>query len=341
MSEPTDTKRSTRLEDLAAKAGVSISTASRALNDSPHVNRRTKQAIWKLAREMDYPFRGYMPLGPAGADATLALVVPRPPARATQLSDPFFFELFASIGQAARERGCDLVFSHTAPNSYEELVYALDTSRAEGVIFIGQSSLHSAFNQLMDHNRNFVVWGAQLPDQDYCSVGSDNELGGRRATSHLLRLGRKRIVFLGDQSAPEAFQRQKGYSDALQDAGLTRDAELVVSCQFTLEAGRTAVETLLARGLKFDAIFAASDLIGLGAMRALREAGLSVSGDVAVVGYDNVPFSQMSHPTLSTINQDVTRAGRTLVSKILDSDGFPGQSLRTPTDLIVRESCGG
>ena len=108
-------RRNTRLEDLAKLAGVSISTASRALNDSPAVNARTKQLIWKLAREHDYPFRRYMPAGPIGADGVIALVTPRPQGREGRLSDPFFLELLAGVGEAARERGCDVIMSHFAP----------------------------------------------------------------------------------------------------------------------------------------------------------------------------------------------------------------------------------
>ncbi|HEV2867367.1 MAG TPA: LacI family DNA-binding transcriptional regulator, partial [Allosphingosinicella sp.] len=191
-------RKSTRLEDIAALAGVSISTASRALNDSPSVNSRTKQLIWKLAREHNYPFRRYMPAGPIGATGTIALVVPRPQGRDTQLDDPFFLELVAGLGDAARERGCDLLVSHFAPTSFDDLSAAMGTSRADGVVFLGQSSLHRAFNRLAETEGRFVVWGAQLPDQAYCSVGSDNLGGGRRATLHLARLGRKRIVYLGD-----------------------------------------------------------------------------------------------------------------------------------------------
>jgi len=150
----------TRLEDLAKMAGVSIATASRALNDSPAVNKRTKQAIWKLAREMDYPLRRYMPAGPIGAEATIAIVVPRPQGREGRLSDPFFLELFAGVGEAARERGCDVLVSHIAPANFEDLSVAMTTSRAEGVIFLGQSSLHAAFNRLSETEGRFVVWGA-------------------------------------------------------------------------------------------------------------------------------------------------------------------------------------
>ena len=146
-------RHNTRLEDLAKLAGVSISTASRALNDSPAVNARTKQLIWKLAREHDYPFRRYMPAGPIGADGVIALVTPRPPGREGRLSDPFFLELLAGVGEAARERGCDVIMSHFSPTSYDDLSAAMNTSRADGVIFLGQSTLHQSLNRLASSGR--------------------------------------------------------------------------------------------------------------------------------------------------------------------------------------------
>jgi DNA-binding LacI/PurR family transcriptional regulator len=334
-------RRTTRLEDIAALAGVSISTASRALNDSPAVNARTKQLIWKLAREQDYPFRRYMPAGPIGASGTIALVVPRPQGREGQLDDPFFLDLFAGISDAARERGCDLLVSHIAPVSFDDLSGALTTSRADGVIFLGQSSLHHAFNRLAGSGARFAVWGAQLPDQAYCSVGSDNVAGGRRATLHLARLGRRRIVFLGDTEAPEVTQRVRGYQEALDQAGLEQDPALMVPAHFTVESAEAAVDALVARGDAFDGIVAASDLIALGAARALLRSGRRVPRDVSVVGYDDVPFARYSRPALTTVRQDTARAGRLLVSKLIDAGAAEMRSERLPTELIVRESCGG
>lgn len=335
-------RKTTRLEDIARLAGVSIATASRALNDSPAVNDRTKQTIWKLAKEHDYPFRRHMPAGPIGAQGTIALVVPRPQGREGRLSDPFFLELLAGVGEAARERGCDLLMSHISPANYDELSAALNTSRADGVIFLGQSSLHSAFNRLIDADHRFVVWGAELPDQDYCSIGSDNISGGRRATLHLARLGRKRIVFLGDLDPPEAMQRHRGYLDAMNQSGLDVDADLIVPAHFEVESAEAAVDALIRRGLDFDGVVAASDQIALGAVRALLHAGVEVPGQVSVIGFDNVPFSRYSRPALSTIAQDTMKAGRLMVSKLLDHGGAAaGRSERVPTELIVRETCGG
>jgi DNA-binding LacI/PurR family transcriptional regulator len=232
--------------------------------------------------------------------------------------------------------------SHVSPANLHDLSIAMTTSRADGVIFLGQSTLHAAFNRIAETEGRFVVWGAELPDQNYCSIGSDNINGGRRATSHLARLGRKRIVYLGDLDPPEAQQRQRGYQEALETAGLSVDPDLIIPAHFEVESAEAAVDSMLRRGLDFDGIVAASDLIALGAVRALLHAGKSVPGDVSVIGFDNVPFSRYSRPALSTIAQDTMKAGRLMISKLLDHAGQGGgRSERIPTDLIVRETCGG
>ncbi len=333
--------RGARLEDIARRAKVSISTVSRALNDSPAVKRRTKQAIWKIAREYDYDFRQSMPAGPIGADATIAIVVPAPQARKSHVADPFFFELLAGIAEAARDRNADLLMSYLSPSSDDDLEYALTTSRATGVIFIGQSSLHHAFNRLAKQESRFVVWGAAFPDAAYCSVGSDNVLGGQRATGHLIRLGRERILFLGDTEAPEADQRYRGYKQAMAAAGREVDDALFAPAFFDVHAAEAATHAVLDSGVEFDGVLAASDLIAIGAIRALNRAGRRVPEDVSVVGYDNIPASRLVSPQLTTIDQDATLAGRMLVSKLIDSRGEMATSDRLQTSLLIRDSCGG
>lgn len=334
-------RKSARLEDIARDAGVSISTVSRALNDSPAVKRRTKQQIWKIAREHDYDFRLNMPTGPIGAEATIAVVAPAPQARETRVADPFFLDLLAGIAEAARDRNADLLISHLSPRAAEDLEYAMATSRATGMIFIGQSSLHAAFNDLAHRDDRFVVWGAEMPDAEYCSIGSDNFAGGRRATSHLTRLGRKRILFLGDTEAPEAEQRHRGYRQALEKADIAFAQELTIAAHFDVHSAEAATRSAIDRGVEFDAVFAASDLIAIGAIRALTRTGRSVPDDVSVVGYDNIAASRLVTPRLTTIDQDANLAGRMLVSKLIDTQGGQATSDRLETSLLIRESCGG
>ncbi len=338
---PERQKKSARLEDIAREAGVSISTVSRALNDSPAVKRRTKQEIWKIARAHDYDFRSTMPNGPIGAHATIAVIVPAPQARETRVADPFFLELLAGIAEAARERNVDLVMSHLSPRSAEDIEYAMSTSRATGMIFIGQSSLHKAFNTFAASENRFVVWGADFADAAYCTVGSDNVAGGRRAVSHLTRLGRERILFLGDTEAPEAEQRHRGYRLALEEAGLAIDDALTLPAHFDVHSAEAATRSAIDQGISFDGVFAASDLIAIGAIRALTRSGRRVPADVSVVGYDNIPAASLVTPRLTTIDQDANLAGRMLVSKLIDTTCGPGASQRLETSLLIRDSCGG
>lgn len=334
-------KKYSRLEDLAEIAGVSIATVSRALNDHPSVREETKRRIWKIARDHNYSFRPHMPAILSGAAATIAIVVPTPQGRAGSIADPFYLELIGGVGEAARESGCDILISHVAPTDYDDLASLMETSRADGVIFLGQSFLHDRFNRLYRDDKRFIVWGAELSGQRYPSVGSDNIKGGRRAASHLIRLGRKRIAFFGDIEAPEALQRYTGYVDALREAGLKIDPALAPPVHFEVESAEAAVETMISHKIAFDGIFAASDLIALGAIRGLLKCGRRVPDDVSVVGYDNVLLARYSRPSLTTISQDMAKAGRLLVSKLLAlSGGKEAQSERLPTELIVRESCG-
>jgi DNA-binding LacI/PurR family transcriptional regulator len=326
------------LDKLAKLAKVSVSTVSRALNDHPSISSPMKKRLWALARKHGYVFRRHMPASPIGAEGAITIVTPRVKGRPLPLSHPFFLELLASIGEAARDRGCDFTVSHLTPANYEDLVHATTTGRANGVIFLGQGTLHDEFNRLAQTDSRFVVWGAQFPGQRYCTVGTDNMLGGKRATQHLLKLGRKRIVFLGG-SDPEATQRHRGYTEALTDARIKVDDALIGRVEFEEESAEAAIDALLLRKIPFDGVVAASDLIALGAIRALSRAGRKVPRDVSVVGYDNMLLSRLSTPTLSTVQQDIPKAGRLLVAKLLDWTGdFRPEMLST--ELIIRESCG-
>lgn len=329
----------TTLDDLARLAGVSASTVSRALNDHSLISLATKQRIWALARERGYAFRQSMAPSPVGAEGSIVIVTPHTRGRPLPLSHPFFLEMLASIGEAARACDCDFTVSHLSPSSFDDLVRASTTSRASGVIFLGQGLLHEAFNQLAGTAARFVVWGAQLPGQAYRSIGSDNVMGGRRATLHLARLGRRRIAFVGGTD-PEARQRLRGYHEALADSGLAVDPRLILPVEFELDSADAAVTHLLSSGEQIDGVVASSDLMALGAMQALQRAGLSIPQEVSVVGYDDMLLSRLSTPKLTTIRQDTREAGRLLVASILEP-AHASLATRLPTELVVRETCGG
>src|SRR4029079_7635668 len=183
------------LEKLAKLAKVSVSTVSRALNDHPSISAPQKKRLWALARRHGYEFRRHMPASPIGAEGAVTIVTPRVRGQPLPLSHPFFLELLGSIGEAARDRGCDFTVSHLVPANYEDLVHATTTGRANGVIFLGQGALHDQFNRLARTESRFVAGGAQSAAQKYCTIGTDSMLGGKRAIQHLLKLGRRRLLF--------------------------------------------------------------------------------------------------------------------------------------------------
>ncbi len=330
-----------RLEDLARLAGVSISTVSRALNDSDLVSERTKRRIHQLARVHRYSGRLRGRLERASETRTISVVIPPPQGRDVRISDPFLLDLLGGLADPTLEHDCDLLISHIMPSDREGTLEIIENRRTDGVVFLGQSTIHEHLNALAGRGTSFVVWGAQMSDQRYCTVGSDNLRGGLRATGHLIRLGRRRIAFVGATDAPEVALRFQGYRRALEEADLPFDPGLLRPAHFGLDAGVEAAEQLIGGSVHPDAVFAASDLIALGLIRGFMRLGVRVPQDIAVVGYDDIHMAAYASPALTTIRQDVRRAGRLLVRKLLRM--LQGETVRSemlPTELIVRESCG-
>jgi DNA-binding LacI/PurR family transcriptional regulator len=250
--------------------------------------------------------------------------------------------MISGVGEAARDMGCDLLLSHLTPKSQNDLVTLMQNINADGVIFLGQSYLHDRFNQLAQSTNKFIVWGQEIPGQKYCTVGSNNLQGGTRATAHLARLGRKRIAYFGETEGTEMKQRFQGYLNVLNESGHVYDPRLVVNTHFEIASAENAVLSLINKGIAFDALFACSDIIAVGAIRGLMRAGLRVPEDVSVVGYDNIVLASLTHPALTTISQDLARAGKLMVSKLIGSiSNDESHSEIVATELVVRESCGG
>ena len=334
-------RRLYRLEDLARIAGVSVSTVSRALRDSPLVAEATKRRIFQLARMHDFRGRTAARSQALGRTPALSVVVPPPQGRDRRVSDPFLLELLGALADSAMQHDCDLLISHIMPADEVGTLEILEHRRTDGVIFLGQSTIHRYLNAYHDRGVPFVVWGAELPDQRYVTVGSDNRRGGARATRHLLRLERRRIAFIGNTEAPEIALRFQGYRAALEEAGVAFDPALFVTADLGLDSGMEAIQRLIDAETGVDAVVAASDLLALGIIQGAKRRGLSVPEDLAVVGYDDIQLAAYASPALTTIRQNVTLGGRLLLRKLLAL--LRGETVASeclPTELIVRESCG-
>jgi DNA-binding LacI/PurR family transcriptional regulator len=218
--------------------------------------------------------------------------------------------------------------------------------KADGLILLGYGdylAYRSKLDEMVEQGTHFVRWGAVLPDQPGVSIGCDNVHGGQLVGRHLHALGRRRVAFLGYASShyPEFEARWRGCNEALTALGAPMDPNLQVDAETSEESGYAAAQELLARGAPFDAVFAASDLIAIGAMRALSEEGKHIPGDVAVVGFDDLPMARFSNPPLTTVLQDTARAGELLVDTLLRQiREEPVESTMLPASLVVRRSCG-
>lgn len=327
------------MADLAREAQVDASTVSRALADSPRVKQSTKDHIRAIAEKIGYEINISASNLRTQATKTIGVVVPIDPTRGQTISDPFYLEMLGAVTSAAADRDYDLLL--TVPKSDEKVAEKrlLTTGKVDGLIIIGQAGRKERLNALAQSTDRIVVWGGALEDARYTIVGSDNVEGGRTATRHLLSLGRERILFIGDTALPEVAMRYEGLEVAMAEKGLRHEAELVLPLGFGASTTVRDVCGLVEGGLRFDAIFAASDVLAIAAMNALQRSGLSIPDDVAVVGYDNVGQAANALPPLSTIDQNIAHGGELLVELLIRK--IRGEKVRselTSTDLIVRAS---
>ena len=339
MSKPRKT-----MAELARLTGVNVSTVSRALNDSPLVKDETKAEILRVASEIGYSVNVAARNLRRQSSSTIALVIPLKPGSGETISDPFFLEMVGAVSMAASKRGYDLLLSTPQDESAIAERRLLQTGRADGLIIIGQAGREDRLQSIGEMESRIVVWGGLQQDTPYTLIGSDNRLGGELATAHLIGLGRKRVLFIGDTALPEIALRFEGYRDAHAAAGLDADPALTLRIGFGHQVKEVVPQLgrMLAAGERIDAVFAASDALAIMAMEALRQNGLSVPGDVSVVGYDNITQAALAQPSLTTISQNIAIGGELLVSALIDKlEGEAVSSTLTPTELIVRESCGG
>ena len=332
--------------DIAYLAGVSQPTVSRALRGSPTVNEETRRRILQIASDLHYKVDKNASNLRSQQCGTLALLFFEDPTLDDSLINPFFLSMLGSLTRACGVHGYDLLISFQQLSSNWHTDYQ-DSNKADGIILLGYGDYLeylARLNQLVAQGTHFVRWGAVLPDQPGVSIGCDNFQGGSEITRHLLERGRRSIAFVGHASDhyPEFFERYRGYAQTLRDAGHTASPELQIDAFTTEQSGYDAAYALLARKIPFDGLFCASDLIAIGAMRALRERGLRIPEDVAVAGFDDIPTASFASPPLTTVHQDTKAAAMLLVESLLaiiHGEQVPSHAI--PPSLVVRRSTGG
>lgn len=327
------------MAEVARRAGVSPSTVSRALAGSPLISEQTRRLVQEAAASLDYRVDAAGSSLRTGLTRTAGVVIPLAHAAEQNLSDPFFLEILGAIGDELAACGYSMLLSKVTLDPTDWITEAVGARRADGVIVIGQSLHHDALNALAEADVPIVVWGARIEGQRYVTVGSDNETGAHDATSHLLAQGCRSIAFFGDPAAPEVEARLVGYLQAIRAAGLRRNSRLEMPVRFGNDTAYAAIAALLDGNVTFDGIVACSDMLAMSAMRALLEREYRIPADVAIVGFDDIPFAALTTPPLTTVRQNCREGARLLVEKLLRSIRHePVESVVVPTEVVVRGS---
>jgi DNA-binding LacI/PurR family transcriptional regulator len=325
------------LAEVAEVAGVSKITVSRALRGSDLVKPVVRDRIQAAASALGYR------VNLAARDLRLrqrmriAVVIDMAASDERPLFDPYPLALLGGIMHECAAAGFAAVLTTNDPRVRAE---AHDTS---GIIVLGQGAHHEAVRALATLNLPLVVWGANdgvEARMGAAVVGSDNRQGGALAAEYLLDKRRRVVAFLGDTDHAEVADRAAGFRDRLRRDGV--EVAAARNCDFTSESGRRAMEDLLAKEARIDGVFAGSDLVAIGAIQALHQAGRQPGSDISVVGYDDMPVAAASNPRLTTIRQDWTRGGRLLAQTLLTRLGSyrvpqPLPQL-LPVQLVVRET---
>lgn len=338
MELPATNNNPATIQDVADLAGVSIATVSRVVNGKSPVVPETAQRVMDAIRQLNYVPRAAARILASKRTDTLGLIVP-------EISGEFFAPMLRGIEAAAGEAGFDLLIHTTAYKKPDMRRHTLGEHNTDGLlVFIG--SMEQAELERLGSIGFPVVFLHQTAPEglDIPVVTVENKKGAMLAVEHLIEAhGCRRILYLsGPEGNEDSSWRERGYRLALEKYNIPFDPALVVPGNFsTRQAAQSMTETL-AGGLEFDAIFSGDDLAAVGAMSALREAGLRIPEDVKIVGFDDVPLARHLTPPLTTVHAPTEEVGRTatdLLVRLVRREAVEREIL-LPTELTIRQSCG-
>ncbi len=322
-------RRPITMADLARLAGVSKITVSRAMSDNDLVTAQTRSRIRTLAEKHGYKLNVSARNLRLRRSHTVAVVIEMKPSVDRPMSHPYPLDLLGGILQELARHNFSALLTTRQGASLPAI------QSADAVILLGQGAHLEAVHLFDTLHLPMVIWGAQKTSDDHVVVGSDNRQGGAAAAERFISIGRRHPVFLGDTSHAELAERRSGFEATLAAHGI-KSGEL--RCEdFTIESGYRAIRSIAKRAPRIDAILAGSDLLAMGAVRALAEMGQRVPEDVSVIGYDDMLLSAAFVPPLTTVHQNWDEGGRLLARKALALiRGEPAESEVLPTYLVTR-----
>ena len=331
-----------KLEDIAKQAGVSRSTVSRVINGQPYVRKDVRERVLRVIQST-----GFHPNVAARAlvmqrSWMIGLVLPRNVS--SFFVDPYFPRLTQGIAQACNQHNFTLGLFLISTAEDEEKIFPRISRRGflDGILVqSGQIGDH-LIDRLVNSNVPLVVVGRPFIANEISYIDVDNIQAAQNAVCHLIGLGYKHIgTITGHMNSTTGIDRLEGYRKAILEQGWGVDETLIAEGDFTEKSGYTAMKHLLT--VKPDAVFAASDTMAIGAIRAVQEAGLRVPQDVAFIGFDDLPVASQSEFNLTTIRQPIVQFGAKAVDTLIDliENGIkPTRRIIMDTELVIRESCG-
>ncbi len=327
--------------EIAKQAGVSRSTVSRVINNDPNVNDSTRQRVRHVMQELNYQPNAAARGLAAGRTRILGLVIPM--GVAALFSDPYFPLLIQGISAACNQYEYSTLLWLAEPEYERRMVQQIVSGGMIDGVIVASALLNDPVIEAVRERRvPFVLVGRHPIYNDINYVDVDNRESARDAVLHLVRLGYQRIgTIAGPANMIAGKDRLAGYREALRMRGIIPDPELIVEGDFSEGGGYAAMQRLLPASP--DAVFVASDAMAIGALRAIREAGKRVPNDIALVGFDDMPFAGRSDPPLTTVRQPISRAGFAAAELLIESLGDGATAPRRvilPTEFVIRDSCG-
>ncbi len=327
-------KKKVNIQDIAQKANVSISTVSRVLNEGASVAEAKRNAVLQAVAELNYQPNVAAQALAGGQTKTVGVIT-------QDISNPFYDAILRGVRQGLDESGYSPIFADghwQAPAELKALQMLLDRS-VDGFIVLGGCSPEEA---LQEFNKQvpLVIIGRNLASLDHQCLRLDDFAGAYKATQYLIGLGHQRIAHItGILAHQDAVERRAGYEQALSDAGLELNPELIIEGDFLEQSGLLAVEMLFTRAHPFNAIFAANDQMAYGVRLGLYRRGIRVPDDISLIGFDDQRTSAYTTPPLTTIRQPAIEIGETAAQAILHIlKDKPFTMPEFPAELVIRES---
>ncbi len=332
-----------RLEDIAKQAGVSRSTVSRVVNNQPNVSEKVRRRVLKVINETGFSPNAAARTLVSQRSNTIGLILPH--SVSTFFTDPYYPHLIKGISLACNHYDFTLALFVAGTREYQEKILPRLSSQGflDGIIVqSGHHADQSIILELAKTNIPLLVAGRPLYPDQVCYMDIDNISASEKAVRHLIHTNHKQIATItGPLTSTVGQDRLEGYKKALSQSSLKINPSLIIESDFTETGGYQAMQTLL--GFLPDAVFAASDMMAIGAIRAIRDSGYKVPDDVAVVGFDDLPIPAVNEAELTTIHQPVVQFGfkavETLI-ELIESDYPLIKRVLLDSELIIRKTCG-